>query len=452
MTPIQQLAAIDMEQDVLSLMICKPYEIPEVRAELKADDFFRPAHSLIYSCLLDMYRAGEPIDMISVTEKMKMRGDLDKVGGFPAISYICNRTMGVGGVSFYLSTIKERARRKHAIALMDVAVAEAADPAVDFDLHGYVSKLAEVMKERFVPERSVKAMFSDLLQGIENRAKDDRNNIRMMTGIAGLDSLTHGFGKKDLILIAARPSMGKSALAGQIALNAVVGQGLNILYASLEMSEEQILGRMLANLTDIDSLKILYDSDFANTPDYQRVKENATALSEVGLYIRDVGMNTPQAIYAQAQQIQARHGLDSIIIDHVHLMKSGIKGVDGNQYEKIKEISRSLKEMAKEFNIPVIALAQLSRGVEQRNDKHPVMSDLRDSGSLEEDADKVIMLYREQYYSREALPVDVVDISVQKNRMGGTGTVSLEFQKQFSKFKPLALAGTAEPKGFKPPV
>jgi replicative DNA helicase len=452
MTPIQQLAAIEIEKDVLSLMMSKPYIISQVRAELKVDDFFRQAHRLIYSCLLDMYQANAYIDYPTIVEALRERGDLEKVGSILGVSDIFNKTLGIGGVDHCLELLKERAKRKHAIEIMDVAVAEAADISHEFDLHDCVSKLAEVMKERYVPERSVKDMFSDLMQNIERRATDDRHNVRMMTGIAGLDSLTHGFGKKDLILIAARPSMGKSALAGQIALNAVVGQGLNVLYASLEMSEEQILGRMLANMTDIDSIKILHDSDFANSPDYQVVKTNAISLSEVGLFIRDVGMTTPDAIYTQAQQIQARHGLDAIIIDHMHLMRSGVKGEDSNQYAKMKTISGRLKEMAKEFDIPIVALAQLSRGVEQRNDKHPLMSDLRDAGSLEEDADKIIMMYREQYYSRETLPVDIVEISVKKNRMGEVGSVSLEFQKQFSKFKPLVLGGTAEPKGFKPPV
>jgi replicative DNA helicase len=367
------------------------------------------------------------------------------------VSDIHNKTLGIGAVDSYLETLKERAKRKYAIEIMDLALAEAADLGSTFDIHAYVSKLADVMKERYLPERSAKEIFSDFLRGIEKRAKEGPESVRMMSGLTELDSLLRGFARGDLIILAARPSMGKSALAIQIALNAIVGQGLNILYASLEMSEEQIVDRMVANMTDVDSLKIM-DSEFINSPDYQKVKDCAVSLGEIGLYIRDVGMYTPAAIYAQAQQIEARHGLDAIIIDHVHLMRSGVKGDESNQYMNMSHISGELKNMAKEFNVPIIALAQLSRGVEQRNDKRPLMSDLRDSGSLEQDADKVIMMYREQYYAKETLPVDIVEISVKKNRMGQVGVTTYEFEKQYSKFKPVSLGGSYEPKNFTAPA
>lgn len=451
MTPIQQLAAIETEKDVLSLMMCKPHIIPKVKAELKAEDFFRQSHRVLYGCLLDMFQKQEHIDITTIIPKLQERNELDKVGGIMGVSDIHNKTLGIGAVDSYLETLKERAKRKHAIEIMDLALAEAADLGSTFDVHSYVSKLADVMKERYLPERSAKEIFSDFLRGIEKRGKEGPESVRMMSGLTELDSLLRGFARGDLIILAARPSMGKSALAVQIALNAIVGQGLNILYASLEMSEEQIVNRMIANMTMIDSLRIM-DSDFADSEDYQRVKDCAVSLGEIGLYIRDVGMYTPAAIYAQAQQIQARHGLDAIIIDHVHLMRSGVKGDESNQYMNMSHISGELKNMAKEFNVPIIALAQLSRGVEQRNDKRPLMSDLRDSGSLEQDADKVIMMYREQYYAKETLPVDIVEISVKKNRMGQVGVTTYEFEKQYSKFKPVSLGGSYEPKNFTVPA
>jgi replicative DNA helicase len=209
---------------------------------------------------------------------------------------------------------------------------------------------------------------------------------------------------------------------------------------------------MMANLSGVDSAKILHASNFADTDEYKTVKNNAVALSEQPLFIRTMGVNTPAGIYAQAQQIQAKHGLDAIIIDHVHLMSSGIKGDESNQNANISHISSELKRMAIEFDVPVIALAQLSRAVEQRKDKHPELSDMRDSGTLEQDADKVIMMYREQYYSREILPADTVDISVKKHRDGQTGSVCVVFEKQYSRFKPVDFGGTAEPKNFTAPL
>jgi replicative DNA helicase len=308
------------------------------------------------------------------------------------------------------------------------------------------------MQERYVRERKLKDVVTDFIEEIERRSEEDVSNVRMMTGIPALDRILHGFAKQELIYIAARPGMGKSAFAIHVVLNAVMEQGFRILYISLEMGERQIFGRMMANLSEVDSSKILHDNNFSKTKEYEVVKNYALALSEQPLFIRTMGVNTPAGIYSQAQQIQAKHGLDAIIIDHVHLMSSGIKGDEANQNANMSHISNELKRMAIEFDIPVIALAQLSRAVEQRKDRHPELSDMRDSGTLEQDADKVIMMYREQYYTREILPVDTVDISVKKHRDGQTGSVSMIFEKQYSRFKPVDFGGTTEPKNYKVPV
>ncbi len=445
MTPIQDLAALDTEADILSLMLCKPNEIiPRVRVELTENDFFRESHKVMFSGLLEMFKDGEPIDITTVVPYFQKKGIVEKVGGIIGIRYFYEKTLGLGYLDSYLGTVKDRARRKHSIELMDIAIAEARDITEDFNIHAHMAKLSEVMKEKYLPEKTIKDIGAEFLDEICRRTDENTREPRMGSSIPDLDSLIHGFKKPELIYIAARPGMGKSALAVQMTVKAALDQNLSVLYASLEMGDIAIFSRMVASLTSIDSKIIMNDNDLANRDDFTVIAAAADKLTKAKIHIKNLNKKTPAELYNQALQIQAKHGLDAIIIDHVHLMNSGIKGDESNPTTNMTHISNALLGMTKEFNIPIIALAQLSRGVEQRNNKRPVMSDLRDSGTLEQDADKIIMLYREKYYQEmegksDGQP-DIVDVIVQKNREGQTGTVSVLFEKEYSRMMPLGFA------------
>jgi replicative DNA helicase len=444
MTNYQHLAAIETEKDILCCMIAEPAKtIPLIRTEIVADDFFRVQHRLIFNALLDMYRNDKTIELDTVIPFLQERGELDKVGGIMAISNIYGKELGVGALDSYINTVKERAQRRNAIQQMDIAIAKASALEEELDLHDFMAEIAKIASARYVKERTMKDVALEFLEEIENRAKENPEDMCVMSGLRNLDLILHGFRKQELIYIAARPAMGKSALAIQFAINMALNQHKQVLYISLEMGERQILGRAVANLSEINSETVMYDSQLINKDEYMKVFNATNAISQSGLYIRTLDVNTPRKIFNQALQIQGKHGLDAIIIDHVHLMDSDKEGESQNA--NMTKISKALKQMAIELDVPVIALAQLSRGVESRQDKHPVMSDLRDSGSLEQDADKLIMLYRDGYYNKSNHD-DIVEIMVKKHRDGRLGDVAVRFEKKYSKMIEAEFSGEYEVK------
>lgn len=446
MTPIQDLAAVETEQDILSLMMNKAdTTIPKIRAALVADDFYRAAHRIMFQTMLDMFKSGKHVDMSTLIPELMAKGELDNVGGVMAVSAINGKFLGIGALDTYLDIVKDRSRRRNAINLMDVAIAQAKDLSSELDLMSFQAKLAKVAAARYVKERSIGVIAQDFIQEINERCSEDMTSLSINTGLPNLDKIIHGLRKQELIYLAARPSMGKSALAIQIALHAAVNESKSVMYVSLEMGERQILGRAVANKSMVDSEKIMYMTKLAADERYKDDYASVIAATEeIGrskLHIRTLDVNTPQGIYNQAQQIQAKYGLDLIIIDHIHLMRSGAKSESDNQNAALTHISSDLKRIAMDFDIPVLALAQLSRGVEARNDKRPLLSDLRDSGSLEQDADKVIMLYRDSYYNKRADDDafgqgDPVEIIVRKQRDGRLGVAYVNFYKQFCFMEP----------------
>lgn len=438
MIKLNELAEIETEKDILCIMMIRADEsIPLVRAELVADDFYRESHKLIFSTLLDMYQAQEPIDFTTIVPKMKSNGTLDRVGGLTAIGDIYSKVCTRVGLESYIEIIKDRSRRRHSIQLMEGAIAKAADLSEDMDIQSFQTELARVAAERYVKERNMGDIALDFMQQINDRYNRDEADFCVMTGLPNLDSLIHGLRKQELIYLAARPSMGKSALAIQIAINAALTQGKSVMYVSLEMGERQIFGRAVANLAQVDSEVILYDSDLVTRKkEYEDVSKAAEDLRNAKLHLRFQDVNTPSGIFNQAQQIQGKYGLDIIIIDHVHLMRTGLKNENDNLNATMKYISGELKKIAMNFDIPVLALAQLSRGVENRNDKRPMMADLRDSGSLEQDADKVLMMYRESYYTHVENEPDLVEVIVRKQRDGRLGVAYFNFFKSYAMLVP----------------
>jgi replicative DNA helicase len=445
MTNIQELTAIESEKEILSMMMQHPGDvIPIVRAEIVVDDFARQTHRLLYTNLVGMYQAKKPIEIDTLAPYMQSNGDLVKLGDSPIIfiSAIYNKAVGKTTLEYHLGVVKDRARRIKAIGLMDAAIAQAMDLSSDFDTHSFLADLAKVTADRHLEERTIQDIAMAFLEDIGNRANQNPDDVCVMSGLKKLDAKLHGFRKQELTYLAARPAMGKSALATQIALHVALNQGKQVMYASLEMGDKQLMGRAVANLTEINSEKIMFDYDFVNSADYGAVLREATRISQSGLHIITKDVRTPEDIFKKALQIQGKYGLDVIIIDHVHLMECNGRESE-NQNAKMTKISNSLMRMTKELDVHIIALAQLSREVDSRQDKHPLLSDLRDSGSLEQDADNVIMLYRDSYYNKGNTD-DVVEISIKKSRYGRLGDVQADFKKQFSKFKEPEFGGQYE--------
>jgi replicative DNA helicase len=314
---------------------------------------------------------------------------------------------------------------------MDSAVANALEVSNPFDTHQFLADLAKVTANRCVEERTIQDIAMEFLEDIGNRVNENPDDVCVMSGLKELDSYLHGFRRQEITYLAARPAMGKSALAMQMGLHAALKQGKQVMYASLEMGDKQIMGRAVAILTEINSEKIMFDYQLANSPLYSKVLKAATEISKSGLHIITKDISTPSEIFNKALQIQGKYGLDIIIIDHVNLMDSGEKSE--NQNANMTKISKALMKMTKELDVHILALSQLSRAVDSRQDKRPMLSDLRDSGSLEQDADNVITLYRDSYYNKTNTS-DTVEISIKKGRYVRLGNVVVDFKKQFSKF------------------
>jgi replicative DNA helicase len=434
MTNIQDLIAIESEKEILSMMMQLPGDvIPVVRSELVTDDFYRETHRILYTNLLSMYQEKKPIELGTLVPYLQGNGDIKKIGDGPVmlINGIYHLAVGKTTLDYHLGIVRDRARRMKAIRLMDSAIVNALDLSNGFDTHQFLADLARVTAKRCVEERTIQDIAMDFLEDIGNRVNENPDDVCVMSGLKELDSYLHGFRRQEITYLAARPAMGKSALAMQIGLHAALRQGKQVMYASLEMGDKQIMGRAVANLTEINSEKIMFDYQLANSPLYSKVLKAATEISKSGLHIITKDISTPSEIFNKALQIQGKYGLDIIIIDHVNLMDSGEKSE--NQNANMTKISKALMKMTKELDVHILALSQLSRAVDSRQDKRPMLSDLRDSGSLEQDADNVITLYRDSYYNKTNTS-DTVEISIKKGRYVRLGNVVVDFKKQFSKF------------------
>lgn len=434
MTNVHELAPIESEKEVLGLMMRFPGDvIPVVRAELVMDDFYRQAHRILFVNMLSMYQEKKPIELSTISPYMQSNGDMEKMGDSPLalISDIYSRAISKTTLDYHLGVVRDRAKRIKSIGLMDSAIANAIDLSKEFNPHQFLTDLAKVTANRCVEERTIKDIAMEFIEEIGNRVNENPEDVCVMSGLKELDSYLHGFRRQEITYLAARPAMGKSALAMQIGLHAALRQGKQVMYASLEMGDKQIMGRAVANLTEINSEKIMFDYQLANSPLYNKVLKAATEISKSGLHIITKDISTPSEIFNKALQILGKYGLDIIIIDHVNLMDSGEKSE--NQNANMTKISKALMKMTKELDVHILALSQLSRAVDSRQDKRPMLSDLRDSGSLEQDADNVITLYRDSYYNKTNTS-DTVEISIKKGRYVRLGNVVVDFKKQFSKF------------------
>ncbi|GAB4262271.1 replicative DNA helicase [Thermincola ferriacetica] len=425
---------LDAEQSVLGAMLIDKESIIKVSEILRPEDFYRDAHKHIYEAMLDLSERNEAVDLITLTEELRQRGFLDQVGGAAYVAGLATMVPTAANVEYYARIVEEKALLRNLINVATRIV------ALGYESDEEPTELIDTAEKMIfeLSQRKAREGFSPLkniLMQTFDRIEDLYNNKGQITGVPSgfvdLDRLTSGFQPSDLIIVAARPSMGKTAFCLNIAQHAAVRSQVPVAIFSLEMSKEQLVQRILCSQAMVDQQKIRTGN--LEEEDWKKLTKAAGPLSQAPIYIDDTPGLSVSEMRAKARRLKAEKGLGLIVIDYLQLMSASSRRSENRQQE-ISEISRSLKLLARELQAPVIALSQLSRAVEQRQDKRPMMSDLRESGSLEQDADLVMFIYRDDYYNPESEKRGISELIIAKQRNGPVGTVELGFLKEFTKF------------------
>jgi replicative DNA helicase len=430
--------SVEAEQAVLGGLLLDPAAWDNVADAVVGDDFYRPDHRLIFAAIAELAAEGKPCDVVTVSQHLERTGRLEPAGGLAYLSSIARDTPSAANVRAYADIVRERSLLRQLIrAGTDIATAvfsndgETARALVD----RAEQRVFEIAEGSFRGREGAVAVRS-LLPGVIDQIDDWHNNPDKLrglpTGFTDFDKLTGGLRPGDLVIVAGRPSMGKTTLAVNMAEYAAVHPGTRASVAifSMEMPSEQVITRMLASIggVPLNSLRSGKISD----EDWVRITGATSQLSEAKIFIDETPALNPTELRARARRVKREHGLNLIVIDYLQLMH--VPGTQENRATEIAEISRGLKALAKELQVPVIALSQLNRAVEQREHKKPVMSDLRESGSLEQDSDMILLIYREEVYDRNTTKKGVAEIDLVKHRNGEIGTFLLTFQGQYTRF------------------
>lgn len=429
---------IEAEQAVLGAMMLSKEAITAAQEILHGDDFYRAAHRILFEVMTDLHNQNEAVDLVTVAEGLRKSDQLDKVGGIPFITQIVNTVPNGANVVFHAKIVKEKADLRRLITAAD-AIANSAYEDADS-----VENIMDNAEKQIlsISSAQTKGGFEPIMEVVSRtveRLMDLYDNAGTITGLdtgfKDLNELTAGLQPSDLILVAARPSMGKTAFTLNIASHVGLA-GHSVAFFSLEMSKEQLMQRMICAEGELDASKVRTGT--IEEAEWNRLFKTADKLGRAKIYIDDTAGITVMELRSKARRLMVEHGLDLIIIDYLQLMQGRPSKNGDNRQQEISEISRSLKALARELNVPVIALSQLSRSVESRQIKRPMLSDLRESGSLEQDADIVMFLYREDYYDKDTENKNITEVIVAKHRNGPVDTVSLFFQKEFTRFRDLA--------------
>jgi replicative DNA helicase len=425
--------SLESEQAVLGALLVSSEGVSRIVDVLDPEYFYRKAHQVIYAAMLDLYEKNEPIDIVTVSQYLKDEGKLDTVGGRQYITDLSLSVATTANLEYYAKLVQEKALLRHLIKAGTEIVGSCyeetdADHAIDKAEH-LIFTLAQ--RRNMQQLTHIRNIVESSFQKIEQRYENRDALAGIPSGFYDLDALTSGFQSSDLIIVAARPSMGKTALCLNIAQNVAIEHGKPVAVFSLEMSKEQLVQRMLCSEARIDANRLR--TGHMHTNDWTDLARAMGRLGEAPLYIDDSPLINPLEIRAKARRLKAEmKDLGLIIIDYIQLLQS--RKQSDNRVQEVSEISRSLKTLAREIDVPVIALSQLSRAVEARQNKRPMLSDLRESGSIEQDADIVMFIYRDDYYNPESELRGEAEIIISKQRNGPTGTVNLLYQASITRF------------------
>lgn len=426
---------IDAEQSVICAMILDKDAIATASEILTGDDFYRPDHKLIFECLAELFQKGEPIDLVTLKNKLEQKGVLEQIGGIAYISDLANAIPTSAHVQKHSKIVEEKSLlRKLIKSASDIsALSYEGTEKVENVLEFAEKSIFNIIQNRHSEEFShIKEILPITFDKIEQIYNNHGITTGISTGFIDLDLKTAGLQPSDLILIAARPSMGKTAFALNIAQYAAVKNNIPTAIFSLEMSKVQLVNRMLSAEAHLDAQKLRTGE--LETDDWVSIARAMGPLSSAPLYIDDTPGINSNDIRAKCRKLKLEKGLGLIVIDYLQLMSGNSNSKSDNRQQEISEISRSLKALAREMDAPVIALSQLSRACEARADHRPMLSDLRESGAIEQDADVVAFLYRDEYYNPETEKKGVAEVIIAKQRNGPTGTVDLFWLGKYTKF------------------
>ncbi len=424
---------LEAEQAVLGALMLDPQKGSTVFEILGAEDFYRDNHKTIYLAIQDIFERGEPVDLVTVAENLRQSGRLESIGGIGTVSQIASAVPSASNVEHYAQIVAEKSLLRQLIRMaghIEGKGYETGEEAASLleEAERLILDISQrKTKEGFV---TIRAILLKTFDKIEYLYSNKGNLTGVPTYFRELDRITSGWQPSDLIIIAARPSMGKTALVLNMAQNAAVKAGIPVALFSLEMSKEQLVQRILCSEAMVDQQRVrtgeLLDSD------WPKLTQAVGPLSEAPIHIDDtVGISLAE-LRSKARRLKLEQGLGLIIIDYLQLMTVGRRAESRQQ--EVAQISRGLKGVARELSVPVIALSQLNRGVEQRQDKRPIMSDLLESGAIEADADVISFIYRDEYYHPESDKKGIAEIIIAKHRNGPVGTVELGYLKEFTKF------------------
>ena len=424
---------IEAEQSVLGAVFLAKEALITAIEILRPENFYRSAHQRIFKVMMDLYEKGEPVDLVTVTAELQDSKLLEEIGGVAYLTDLASSVPTAANIEYYAKIVEEKALLRRLI-LTATKIANDGYSREDevgeiiADAEKYILEIAQNRNSGgFTPIRDVLMETYDRIEFLSQRRGDVTG---IPSGYPDLDKMTSGFQRSDLIILAARPSVGKTAFALNVAQNVAARAGETVAIFSLEMAASQLVQRMICAEGNLDAQRMR--TGWLEEDDWQKLTMAIGTLAKAPIYIDDTPGVTVQDIRAKCRRLQQERGLGMILIDYLQLIHGRGKG--DNRQQEVSEISRTLKGIARELSVPVIALSQLSRSVEQRQDKRPMMSDIRESGSIEQDADIVAFLYRDDYYDKESEAKNVIEVIIAKQRNGPTGTVELAFLKEYNKF------------------
>ncbi len=424
---------IEAEKSLLGSLMLDKNAIIKVADYLQSKDFYKQKHQQIFQAILELFEKGEPVDLLSVSIRLKEKNLLGEIGGNSYLTELINTVPTATHISNYAKIVqRKRILRDLISSSQEINIIghneqEDIDVLLDQAEQRIFSIAQKSLTQRFIP---IKDGIEDAFERIDNLSKHKGGLRGLPTGFTALDNILAGLQKSDLIILASRPSLGKSAMAVNFAANIAINKKIPVGIFSLEMSKDQIIDRLIASLANVDLWRLRTGrlSSEGENNDFSRIQHAMAILSEAPIYIDDASSSNVLQMRAMARRLQAAHGLGLVIIDYLQLMES--RNPTANIVQQVSEISRALKGLARELNVPVLALSQLSRAVEHRSPQIPRLADLRESGSLEQDSDVVLLIYREDRYNRETSKKNIAEIIIAKHRNGPIGKVELFFDDQ----------------------
>ena len=425
--------SVEAEQSVLGSILLDKEAMISVSETLVPEDFYKEAHKVIYESMLKLYNSQSEIDLITLTDELRDQGYLDDIGGIAYITSLSTVVPTTSNIKYYVNIVKEKSISRQLISAANDIINLGYDGSakVEYVLENAEKKISDISQERATNDfQPINQVISEALSMLEKLYEEKNDVTGLTTGFRDLNKKINGLQRSDLLLIAARPAMGKTAFALNLVQNAALKGDASVAVFSLEMSKEQLVQRMIASQSTVELKKIKTGTLADN--DWPRITDGMAILSGAKIHIDDTPGIKISELRSKCRKLKIEKGLDLVLIDYLQLMEG--EGQNESRQQEIAKISRSLKILAKELDCPVVALSQLSRAPEQRADHRPMLSDLRESGSIEQDADIVMFLYRDEYYNPDTEKKNIGEVIVAKNRHGETGTVELVWFGGIQKF------------------